>query len=559
MPNENHSKPNFIDSLAHYQRFFPLIILGFALVLFFFKLGSIGFLGPDEPRYGQVAREMFERNDFITPTLLGRTWFEKPALLYWLIIGFYHLLDPCELAARLPNAIFATANLIIIYQIAKRAGGSIYGLFSSLVLASSGLYFALARATSFDMPLTFSFTAAIAAFHLADTEKEKRSFYLILFYIAVGISMLAKGLVGLVLIGAIVSSYIILTGQLRTIFTFRPFLGLLIFLLVISLWYVPVTLKHGQLFIDEFFIQHHLQRFTSNKYHHPGPIYFFLLVILGGVFPWSAFLLKGVKSLIGVRPTGLNWFNFEDKKERLLLLTFLWALIPLIFFSLSSSKLPGYILPVFPAVALLIGYELAFSKVEDFTYPLLITSVLLLAIGLSLPYFAGKQLGASNIAKILLGVIPILISIILLVTLWAKKPWIAISSLFVLNPILVIIATITLFPALESKDSLVRLSNVANVNLQPKENIVFFNYLQYSPLFYTNGRVVKGSGKHTEEALVLNNSSELVKILEQNNSLLCLTREVYLNQITNDNRLKASIIDKQRDVVLLRISTQTQH
>ncbi len=556
MSKENSVNPEFINILEKYQKYFPLIIVLFALVLFFFNLGSIGFLGPDEPRYAQVAREMFERHDFVTPTLLGRTWFEKPALLYWLIIGFYHLLDPCELAARLPNAMFATANLLIIYKIAKRTGDSIYGVFSSLVLATSGLFFALARATSFDMPLTFSFTAAISAFYLADTEKEKRNFYLILFYGAVGISMLAKGLVGIVLIGAIIGTYIILTGQLRNILNFRPFLGLVIFLLVISTWYIPVTLQHGKLFIDEFFIQHHFQRFTSNRYHHPGPIYFFILVILGGVFPWSIFLLKAVKQLFQIRPTGLNWFNFQDKQKRLLLLATLWLIIPLAFFSLSSSKLPGYILPVFPAVALLIGYELkkVFSSPEDFRYPLIITSILLLALGLALPYLASKQLAVNSTIAILPSSIPIIISLILIISLLAKRSWIAIFSLFCLNPILVLIITITLFPALETKDSLVKLSNIALKNLQPKENILFFNYLQYSPLFYTNGRIFKGSGKHTEEALVLNNSDELAKTLEQNSSLLCLTKEAYLNQITSDNRLKVSVIDKQRDIVLLRIS-----
>src|SRR4051812_3355852 len=112
------------NKVSKYERFFPLIIIAFALPIFFFKLGSIGFLGPDEPRYAQVAREMYARGDLVTPTLLGDSWFEKPALLYWLMIGCYQLFGINEWAARLPDAILATLNLLLIYYAAKRAGGS---------------------------------------------------------------------------------------------------------------------------------------------------------------------------------------------------------------------------------------------------------------------------------------------------------------------------------------------------------------------------------------------------------------------------------------------------
>ncbi|KAF0247546.1 MAG: 4-amino-4-deoxy-L-arabinose transferase-like protein, partial [bacterium] len=509
--------------------------------------------GPDEPRYAQVAREMYERNDFVTPTLLGDTWFEKPALLYWLMIGFYHLFNPSELAARLPNAVFATINLLIIYRIAKEAGNSVYGLFSALVLATSVLYFGFARAASFDMPLTFSFTAAIATFYLADISENKKSqlFYLMLFYIALGVSVLAKGLVGFVLIGAIISSYIILTGQLRSILKFRPFLGLLIFLLVVSFWYAPVIIKHGWAFIDEFFIQHHFQRFTSNKYRHPGPIYFFVLVILAGVFPWSIFFLKAVKRVIKLRPNGFS--GFIEKQDRLLLLAFLWLLIPLVFFSLSSSKLPGYILPVFPAVALLIGYDLekAFYEPKALRYSLLITGLFVFTIGSVAPYFVNKELPSEYNTYFILTPILSFISLALISVIRKKELSLAIISLFSLNPILAIIIATTLFPALENKDSLAPLTRIATQHLQTNEKIIFFNYLQYSPLFYSNGRIVRGDDG---EALVLNTADGLAKSLQETKSLLCLTKEQHLKQIINDQRFEISLIAKQRDVQLLRVT-----
>src|SRR5713226_2111462 len=108
-----------------------LLLAGFCAFLFFFGLAYFGLVGPDEPRYAQVAREMYARHDWITPTLLGDPWFEKPALLYWCMIGCYRLLGINEWAARLPNAIMATLNLLIVYGIAKRARNEFYGLVSA--------------------------------------------------------------------------------------------------------------------------------------------------------------------------------------------------------------------------------------------------------------------------------------------------------------------------------------------------------------------------------------------------------------------------------------------
>jgi 4-amino-4-deoxy-L-arabinose transferase-like glycosyltransferase len=554
MSEQSNPELKLIKSLENIERYFPLMILSFALPLFFFKLGGVGFLGPDEPRYAQVAREMYERTDFVTPTLLQDTWFEKPALSYWLMMLFYYVFSPSELAARLPNALFATASLLIIYYTAKEAKSAIYGLVSALILGTSALFFGLARAASFDMPLTFSFTAAISAFYLADISQNKQSknTYLILFYIAVGISVLAKGLVGFLLIGAIIGSYIIVTGQLRSIFTFRPFLGLLIFVLVISLWYLPVILKHGSAFIDEFFIQHHFQRFTSNKYRHPGPIYFFVLIILAGIFPWSVFAIKGIKSLLKLRPNSFKWFIFKEKQHRLILLAFLWMLIPLAFFSLSNSKLPGYILPVFPGVALLLGYELEKALFEPKTLrsPLFIVGILVFIVGCVSPYFANKELKLDFNAYFVLTPAIIFIAILLLSSSWKKDLSIPIIGIFMFSPVLAIVIATSLFPALENHDSLAPLSHTATKNLEPNEKIIFFNYLQYSPLFYSNGRVVKGEDG---EALVTFSGDELAKSLEQTNSLLCITKERYLKQLTDDKRFEILLLSKQRDVHLLRI------
>ncbi len=543
-----------------FERYYPVIILIFALPLFYYKLGALGLVGPDEPRYAQVAREMFERNDWITPTLLGDTWFEKPTLLYWLTIGCYHLLGVDEWAARLPNALLATLNLFIIYYVAKRAGGRRYGLLSAIVLATSGLYFGLARAASFDIPLTLTFTAALSFFHLADTSENStaRRKYLIGFYAMLGLSLLAKGLVGIVLMGAIIGLYIIFTGQLRKIFCFHPFAGLLICLLVAGLWYGPVIARHGWPFIEEFFIQHHFQRYTSNKYHHPGPIYFFIAIILAGVAPWSIFLIASgidaLRNLLPIRERIVSLLHSTTKQDRLLLLSGIWLLVPLAFFSFSNSKLPGYILPVFPALALFIAREiekmLANSPINDVR--LIVSAVFLFILGLALAFFAGKELQTNLTGRLILGGIPIIAAGAIFC--WRRRGWLAVAILACMNPLLAIAIASLLFPAIENKASLAPLARVAAQALQPNEKLIFYNDVEYAPFFYTNGRILPGE---KGEAARADNTDELARYLAPYQSLLCIVRQRQLNLITEDARFDCTQISSQRTFVLLRVSLKS--
>jgi 4-amino-4-deoxy-L-arabinose transferase-like glycosyltransferase len=538
------------------------VILLIALPLFFYKLGGLALVGPDEPRYAQVAREMFERGDWITPTLLGDTWFEKPALLYWLIIPFYHLLGVNEWAARLPNALLATANLLIIYHIARRASGERYGLWCALALATSGLYFGFARAAAFDMTLTFTFTAALSLFHLADTTSDRtlRRWYLYGFYAAVGVSLLAKGLVGVVLIGVITGLYLIITRQWRNILQFYPFTGLLVFLLVAGLWYGPVIARHGWLFIDEFFIQHHFQRYTTNRYHHPGPVYFFVLIILFGVMPWSMLLVgavvRGLRRFIASpRQELCALSSITGVRNRLMLLAAIWIAVPLLFFSFSTSKLPGYILPVFPALAFFMAVQierlLERTEMGSNRWLLLATAALLFIVSLALPYFARKEFQVDTISQLLLAFVPFAAAIGLTVACLRRNAWLSILSLVAMSPLIAIAITSLLFPGIENKSSLAPLSRVAAREMRPGEKMIFFNYMQYSPHFYTNGRVVRGIDG---EAIRADNPDELALYLAPHESLLCIARKRQLEQITDDPRFEASVIGSQRDLILLRLS-----
>ena len=343
------------------SRTFWVIAAVFVVTFYFFGL-TIPLVGPDEPRYAQVAREMFERGDWVTPTLGGFDWFEKPALLYWLQIASYNVFGVSEFAARFGSAVFGLGTIASLWFLGRSAdrkteGFSFANLLAMVAAASLGII-VFSRGASFDIILTFPITAALASYFVwerVNAETRRSSLPLVLFYVFVGLALLAKGLVGIVFPYAIVAFYHLISWKRpSTSLILSLFWGTLAAVAVASLWYVPMYLANGWRFIDEFFVQHHFQRYTSNKYFHPQPFYFFFWVLPLMTVPWLPFVFMGIwKGFRGAffrgGPEMQNENEFAgDRFRPLFLFAFAWLLVPLAFFSFSGSKLPGYILPAVP-------------------------------------------------------------------------------------------------------------------------------------------------------------------------------------------------------------------
>ncbi|HEV2836147.1 MAG TPA: glycosyltransferase family 39 protein [Pyrinomonadaceae bacterium] len=339
------------------------ILLFIAIIAFYFYgLGRLPLLGPDEPRYAQVAREMLLRGDLITPTLGGHTWFEKPALLYWLMIAAFKVFGVNEWAARFGPALcglLTVAAVLLVGRAVERTTEDAmdFSFWSTLVAASSLGLIVFSRAASFDVVITMTTTWALAFFLFYELNHRKKSTALIGFYICVGLSLLAKGLVGLIIPFGVVGSYYLLRRAWPTRQVWLSLLwGLPLFVTVSAIWYGPIITRHGWPFIDQFFIQHHFARYVSNKYHHPQPIYFYPAIILMLALPWSPFL---VAALVNIR----TWvWRGGDSLSIVRVFALAWLTMPLVFFSFSNSKLPGYILPSLPAAAFLITDYLHHSK-----------------------------------------------------------------------------------------------------------------------------------------------------------------------------------------------------
>lgn len=339
-----------------------LLLLAAVCAVYFYGLARLPLVGPDEPRYAQVAREMFERADRVTPTLAGETWFEKPALLYWLMMTAYRIFGVSEWSARLGAACAGVVTVLLVGWAARRAEFAAgvemhgFGYVAAAVAATCAGIIVFSRAASFDILLTMTVATALACFLVAQLENNSRKQRWLMagFFAGIGLSLLAKGLVGIVLPVGVVMLYTLLRrrwpGGLR-LGTLAW--GTLLALAVAALWYAPVTARHGWSFVDEFFVQHHFARYVSNKYKHPQPFYFYLPIMALLALPWTAFLVAGINGA-----TRGSW-RAEDASSKLRVMAMAWLVVPVAFFSLSGSKLPGYILPALPGAALLAAERVA--------------------------------------------------------------------------------------------------------------------------------------------------------------------------------------------------------
>jgi 4-amino-4-deoxy-L-arabinose transferase-like glycosyltransferase len=324
-----------------------LVLLGFCLFLYFYGLGSFGLVGADEPRYAQVAREMFERRDWITPTLGGKAWLEKPALYYWQAEIAYAVFGVHDWAARIPSAVDATLLVGAVYLFLRRLRRAA-ALDGALMVAASAAIVGFAHAAATDMPLAAMFSIALLAWYAWWETREKLP--LAVFYVFLGFATLAKGPVGPVLAGAVVVLFAIGAGRFEIVLKTLWPPGIVLFFAVTLPWYVAVQIRNPE-FFRVFFLEHNLARFGTNLYRHHQPLWFFLPVLLLSLLPWLVFVVASAWETL--RAWWAERRAIFDSGDALSVFLLIWLLVPVVFFSASQSKLPGYILPAIPAGPLL--------------------------------------------------------------------------------------------------------------------------------------------------------------------------------------------------------------
>jgi len=300
-------------------------------LLYFFGLNGAGLLGPDEPRYAAIGRQMALSGDWVTPRLWGEPWFEKPALLYWMTaIGFLAGLGP-ELAPRLPVALTSVAFLVFFQRRLEREFGRRASCYATAMLATSAGWLAFSQVAVMDLPLAAAFSASLlVSFDWIRTGSLKAA---AVAGLLLGLAILAKGLVPLAL-----AIPLVWFGRRRraALVTFGATA-----LLSAAPWYLACAALHGRAFLEEFFWRHHVERFASETIQHVQPFWFYLPVLAAGLAPWTPLSILGFRQELR-----------SEARLRLLLACFLFGFV---FFSAATNKLPGYLLPLFPALCAVLG------------------------------------------------------------------------------------------------------------------------------------------------------------------------------------------------------------
>ncbi|AMR78088.1 glycosyltransferase family 39 protein [Cupriavidus nantongensis] len=335
-----------------------LVVLAFAL-LWFGTLGLRHLLGPDEGRYAEIAREMLGSGDWITIRYDGLKYFEKPPFHMWMTALSYALFGIGDWQARLCVALAGAAGLGLSMLAAARWFGTRAGVTAGLVLASAPMWNVAAHFNTLDMTLSGAMACVLASLllaqHPAATPAARRR-WMLACWAAMGVAVLTKGLVGVALPGLVLVLYTAVTRDLALWRRLHAAAGIALMLLVALPWYWLVARRNPE-FLHFFFIHEHWQRYTSTVHARTGAPWYFVPLLVGGFLPWLGLLPGMVRAVM--QRAGVAHAAGPNPPFQPALMAALWALAIFVFFSLSGSKLPGYIVPMFPALGILGGVALA--------------------------------------------------------------------------------------------------------------------------------------------------------------------------------------------------------
>jgi 4-amino-4-deoxy-L-arabinose transferase-like glycosyltransferase len=379
----------------------PAILSALAVIAacLFSHLGALGLVGPDEPRYAWIARAMAQTGDWVTPRLYGAPWFEKPVLYYWTAALGFKLNLPAEWAARLPSALAALAAALAIawlgwkfyaspekcHELKQPIFSASPALLAPIIFSTSAAAIGFARAATPDMLFAASITLAMAtaasylnqsgALHAANSpspsDRRNSIATLALFGAFLGLGVLAKGPAAVILAGGAIGIWALVTSRVRQALRLAHPVAIASFGVVALPWYFICAHRNPD-FLHIFIFQHNFQRYLTPLFQHKQPFWFFVPITLLAVLPWTPFLisaaLKGRQTLRSEAWKNSPGFFFAC-----------WALFPILFFSLSQSKLPSYILPAIPALALLLAASANYGFARTRTLSITISSLVAIA------------------------------------------------------------------------------------------------------------------------------------------------------------------------------------
>jgi 4-amino-4-deoxy-L-arabinose transferase-like glycosyltransferase len=516
-----------------------IILLILSFVMFFYKLGAPSLFETDEVIYSQVAREMVRTGDWITMHLFSHNWFIHPPFYMWLTAASSYVFGDNEFNARLWNALFAVGLVFATYLLGRKMFKGGVGILAGFIIATGLQYIIQARIATFDIPLVFFEILSLLFFFYWLEDKLPRYYYL--FFLMLGLAVLMKGPVGIVLPLFVMITYLSFTGGLKDLFNFRMILGLIIAFLAGGTWYTAQTLIHGRVFLDSIFGFYTTGMYLVPIEQHFGPWYFYLPVMIIGFMPWISFLPFSI---------AYQWKNRGDSDN---LFAILWLGIVFIFFSIAGTKLPGYIMSLYPLAAISVSKMIQdHLSGENSGLPLLISrayktlavfSIALLVIAASIrmfefPDIIDKFIVNVTFTLLILGIGGIISS------LWFFKKRGSIA------PIVVLVITMLVFSVYTAGSIMITLDDFKpmkaisqRINSQYMGNEVIIGYKVLN----------KGSFMHYLDKPVVwvGNILELREYLKLPEKMLLITNERDFLNLGHDNRESIFFIYKAGDMVLL--------
>ncbi|MDA8077487.1 MAG: glycosyltransferase family 39 protein [Nitrospiraceae bacterium] len=457
-----------------------LPILAVTLLLSLFRLGSVPLFDVDEAVFSEAAREMVEGGDWITPTYNGVNRYDKPILFYWLMATSYRIFGVNEFGARFPSALAGVLLILCLFLFSLRSAGREEALHAAVVAALSLYFLAYSRAAVTDMALTLFIGLSLFSFYRWSGGEDGKKRHLYGFYLFSSLAFLTKGLIGILFPFSIAIIYTLATegfGALKRIISPA---GAALFIVVSGPWYGAQLIINGREFVELFFIKHHFTRFTGVISGHSGPFYYYIPVLLAGLFPWAAYLPSGVGRVFAA-------------KERVHIFAFVWFSVVFLFFSLSTTKLPNYILPALPAASLLIA---AGMTMEDTAWDRVSDSILALLAGLlcagsviARPYVARLGIIDTDWLTAISGLMLLMAVVSLCSALRGKRRFDILSGLMLIFLLAVLVKGLPLAGD-HLQGSLHKYSLYARENLSSEGRLAAYAINNPSVVFYSRRRVL---------------------------------------------------------------------
>jgi len=526
-------------------RLILICIILFTGFLFLFNLGKRDLWAPDEPRYAQVSKEMRDTGNFIVPHLNSAPYPDKPPLLFWLINLFSLPFGKITaLSARLPSAFAGIGCCVAIFYLGKYLyQNTRLALLSSLLLATSSKFLWMAHRVAFDVLLTFFVTMAIVCFYKGYSKQKNNKKYYILFYISMALGVLTKGPIGFILPFLTILIYLLLKKDLKVLKETRPWLGGLIFVLIVFTWVYLASVYSGREYAYQILFKQNVDRFASS-FAHERPFYYYFINFPINYFPWTVFI-----------PSVVIYLLSKEGREKIrnILLPLIWFAVVFVFFSFSSGKRDIYVLPLYPASSMIMAWFLnefierfredKFKKIGY--YPCFALTGIATVLTIVFPVIIYK-----NFPEYIVSTIPFVIC--LCSGSIAMFRFIKHSRIipFLFTVIFVIffafnLGTIRAIPLLNQHKSAREICDKAKSIIKPDEKLAMFNFFSDHYLFYTNRNYVE----------VIHAFDALKQYLNSNERVFLFIQEKDFKEISKFQELPLFVLAKNsvghRDILFV--------